>query len=101
MTHTTWERLWKAVESLATGEGRIKERLGGALMELAPLMEREFPSELQNSFSKVFERVHEVKDVAGRGAIDVFVEGLSEDEASKVAGEIVSWFDTVAREHCS
>ncbi len=89
--HTTWGRLATAVDSLATGGGRINERLHFALDHLVPLKATEFPAELQAPFAELRERV------LNAGGNKAFVEELGEKEASEVAGQILSWFNTVTR----
>ncbi|MBI4738994.1 hypothetical protein HY772_05550 [Candidatus Woesearchaeota archaeon] len=92
-THTTWERLYKAVRCLARGTDSIQKRLYYASLELAPLQAEEFPEELRDSIPFVY-----------RPNSDGFTEesftNMTVDVACKLAEEIVDAYDTVARDYC-
>ena len=47
---SVFDRVWLAVESLCVGSGDVRARLVEAGMHLLPLMESEFPKELQADF---------------------------------------------------
>jgi hypothetical protein len=87
-THTTWERLYKAVDSLAAGTDSIQERLKSAFLDISPLQVKEFPEELQDAVQTLQVQINKV-------------ESLSAEETSKLAAEIVRIYDIVARKHCT
>lgn len=92
-THTTWERLRTAVEALASGTESLQERLYSAALALTPLKIEEFPEELRDRVPLV-----------SRPGVQNFdrenLKSLSDEDARKLAEEIVSIYDNIAREYC-
>lgn len=84
-THTTWERLYSAVCTLATGQGSLPERTSWALVKLMPLLVKEFPEELREDFKAV--RAYYGMDI-------------TDEQASEIADKIVHFYDTVTRNYC-
>ena len=100
MIHSTEGRLFIAVEHLVVGSESIQLRLKYAALALAPLLEAEFPSELQERFSNIQERVTRVYDEID-GAIEVTTRQMSDDEAKAIAKVIVSLYQDIARGYCN
>jgi hypothetical protein len=86
---TTWERLFMAVYMLATGSETLQVRLYCALIHILPLHVDEFPEELQTNAKLL------------RSYTDkALIYSMPDDEASKVAEQILSMYDVVARDYC-
>ncbi len=55
--HTTWERLFIAIQGLASGTENIQMRLYCAMVHLMPLHVDEFPEEVQADIKAIRERL--------------------------------------------
>jgi len=94
--HTTWARLYDAIDCLASGKGSIQERVRDAyIYPLAPLRANEFPEELQKEFEMV------EKELTKEGSVAATTKVMSEEKASEIARKIVSIYNKIARKYCS
>ncbi|MFQ5938585.1 MAG: hypothetical protein ACE5KL_00750 [Alphaproteobacteria bacterium] len=89
------EKLSNAVQKLATGTGRIEERLFDAAVAFITLPPRDFPNHLKGDFEKLRRRLTSVKalgaDKAQRAESDLIatLSQMSDDDAVGLAGAIV------------
>jgi hypothetical protein len=99
------EKLSKAIYALAASAAPIQERLTAAFMSFHPIRpEEDIPDpELKSRYENIYEQFTKVSDpAAGSAAASMRV--LSDDEASKLAFEIVELsnllvlYDATARE---
>ena len=90
-----WEKFYVAVGALASATGTIQERLLGAyvnaLMRL-DVLHIELPRELAERFKAVSTALTQALD-QGEGA----VAAITDEDASKIASEIVSLYDSICR----
>jgi hypothetical protein len=93
--HGTHERLWLAVEALASGHGSLQSRLGDAGQTLVPLRLADFPDELQSSFQELMERLSNKSALKEEGAVASTTSQMSDEDAEDVAKRIVELFDQV------
>ncbi len=92
--HATWGRLYSAVEALATGSGDIRDRLRGASVLLSDLKAEEFPEELRDKIPFVYR-------LGDESATMQSLSSLTDEDACKLADEILHVYDVVAREYCT
>ena len=91
------DRFHAALTVLA-GHGHIKQRLIKAYEEnLVEIHDDELPLALQQSFADLRREMHSVSPANGEGAICASVRKMSFDEASEVAGRIVTLYGEIAR----
>jgi hypothetical protein len=95
-----WEKLYTAVNILATGQGTIQERLGSAyrdsLMRLRGV-ENEIPEEIRNDFEALEKALTREEAKGDEGTIAATMRVMEADEAAKHAETILSMYDTVAK----
>jgi hypothetical protein len=84
------EHVHNAVFVLATGRGPIKDRLRDAADPLfkAEMNLSQFPPTLQGTYTRLCGDLTAVQDNQ-RGSIEATISGLSDDEASDLAGRIL------------
>lgn len=100
--HTTWARLYNAIDCLASGNGSIQERVRDAcIYALAPLRANEFPEELQKEFEMVEKELTKEQLSEDEGSVTATTKVMSEEKASEIARKIVSIYDKIARKYCS
>jgi hypothetical protein len=91
-----WEKLFSSVSALAAGKGGIRERLYFAyhsgLQQIAVL--HPIPDVRLAAKLKVI-----VDDLKAKGTLSARLDDMSEDDASRLAGEIVELFDDVKAEY--
>lgn len=99
-THTTWERLYRAVSDLAAGTESVQDRLCSACLALSPLKVEEFPEELQADFEALMREMSEREPSGNEGRFKATANFLSNEIAEQMAQKIVDMYDTVARKFC-
>jgi hypothetical protein len=93
-----WQKLFEAVSGLATGSGRIQERLGMTATSLAVLNPEDFKdANHRKSFSEFVEAMHSHEDPT-MGSFWASARAMSDDEASAWASKLFSLFHDVALE---
>ena len=91
------DRFHAALTVLA-GHGHIKQRLIKAFEDnLVEIHEDELPIALKQSFADLRHDMHRVRPLNGEGPICVSVRKMSLDEASEIAGRIVTLYGEIAR----
>jgi len=91
------DRFHAALTVLA-GHGHIKQRLIKAFEEnLVDIHEDELPIAMKQSFVDLRHDMHRVTPLNGEGPICASVRKMSLDEASEIAGRIVSLYGEIAR----
>jgi hypothetical protein len=91
------ERFHAALTVLA-GHGHIKQRLIKAFEEnLVDIHEDELPFAIRQSFADLRHDMHTVSPLNGEGAICASVRKMSLNEASEIAGRIVTLYGEIAR----
>ena len=91
------DRFHTALTVLA-GHGHIKQRLIKAFEEnLVDIHEDELPIAMKQSFADLRHDMHRVTPLNGEGPICASVRKMSLDEASEIAGRIVSLYGEIAR----
>lgn len=102
--HTSWQRLYEAVQSLCSAEPSIQKRLAFALQDLALLRAEDCPGEVWEKIAKAqLRQLDFPTDVSSlsEDSIAAWCNTLSPEGAYEVAKQIVSAYDVVAREYCS
>ena len=97
-THTTWERLFMAVENMASGNESIQKRLCGAVLHLCPLHVKDFPEKLQPDFKAILDETTKVD--GPNGSIEASTNAMNDEQASEVAKKIFHLYDEIARNYC-
>lgn len=95
-----WEKLYTAVNILATGRGTIQERLGSAYADsLIRLrgVEDQIPNEIREDFERLGKQLTREEATADEGTITATMRTMGSDEASRHAETILHMFDTVAK----
>ena len=91
------DRFHTALTVLA-GHGHIKQRLIKAFEDnLVDNHEDELPIAMKQSFADLRHDMHRVTPLNGEGPICASVRKMSLDEASEIAGRIVSLYGEIAR----
>jgi hypothetical protein len=91
------DRFHAALTVLA-GHGHIKQRLIKAFEDnLVDIHEDELPIAMKQSFADLRHDMHRVMPLNGEGPICASVRKMSLDEASEIAGRIVSLYGEIAR----
>jgi len=88
--HTTWERLFIAVQGLASGTENIQKRLYYAMIHILPLQIKEFPEDVQEDVKEIRERLWK------KESLDLEFQDIPEDEAREIAEKLVSIYDAIA-----
>lgn len=91
------ERVWKAVDALATSASPIQARLENAGITLIPLEASEFPDEeTRQKFTEIKQSLTAREAKAGEGAIAATTSQLTDAEAEEIAQAIFR-LDTICR----
>jgi len=91
------DRFHTALTVLA-GHGHIKQRLIKAFEDnLVDIHEDELPIAMKQSFADLRHDMHRVTPLNGEGPICASVRKMSLNEASEIAGRIVSLYGEIAR----
>src|SRR5262245_60126455 len=91
-----WEKFHQATLCLV-GTGSIQSRLGLAAMYLIRLNEDNFPEDLRARFRTLVDSLTATD--GPEGAISATTSSLDDDAANRLAGEIVYFYDRLARIH--
>ena len=104
-SHTTWARLYSAVNDLATGRGSLQNRLYYAFVTLSHLKTEAFPEELQADFESVKQALTSVnpgtdKSLGEVERIEATALAMDDSSAEAMAKKIVDIFNRIARKYC-
>lgn len=92
------EKLGDTVNTLATGKGRIKERLVYSYARSLALVDpNALPNDLKTMFLKVKEDLTSTPAVADEGSVRATVNMMDEDKAVEIAGIILGIYFSVLR----
>ena len=87
------EKLAVAVDALATGAGRVQERLLAAAIELWPARPQEIPyDDLSRTFVGIKDDLHFEPAKGGEGAIAATLKITSDEDASAIAHRILDLY---------
>jgi hypothetical protein len=95
-----WEKLYTAVNILATGEGTIQERLGSAYADSLIRLRtdiNEIPDEIRGDFEALNKALTREEAKGDEGTIVATVRSMESDEAARHAETILHMFDRVAK----
>lgn len=93
-----WQRFHKAVDTLATADLSLAQRLSSAWVHnLVTLRPQELPDDLRDRFVVLGKKLSRVAGEGGEGAIDATVRTMTPDELRAAATEIVGIYDAVCR----
>lgn len=98
-----WEVLYTTTRGLATGEGRIQERLGAVFTNyLAARISNlkrdgQITDEMQEKLDDVRRRMTVVPAAGRESSYDATTRSMSDEEARKIAEILFDLFDEVAR----
>ncbi len=93
--HTTWERLFIAIEGLASGTEDIQERLYAAIVHIQPLLLWEFPEEVQADIKAIRDRLWR------RESLEIRCQDIPTEEAREIVKKLVMIYDIVTCEYCT
>jgi len=104
-SHTTWARLYSAVNDLATGRGSVQNRLYYAFVTLSHLKTEVFPEELRADFESVKQVLTSVnpgtdKSLGDVERIEANALAMDDARAEEMAKKIVAMFNRIARKYC-
>ena len=99
-SHTTWARLYSAVNDLATRRGNLQNRLYYALVTLSHLKAETFPEELRADFEFLQQELAKARPKEGEDPIEVATRNMDDVKAEKCAKKIVEMFNRIARKYC-
>jgi hypothetical protein len=95
----TWEKLYAAVHTLATGTDDLKNRLADAYISaLVRLEPSDFPPNSRAEFADFRAAMVRVEPQGDEGRVAATVKDMPDEVAAHWAGKIVSWFDHVKRD---
>jgi hypothetical protein len=88
------QKLWQAVDALATGTGTIQERLANAAMGLSGLrpFENQLPVELHSQLKAIVQDLTRTPAQGDEGSIKATTRTMSEEEGAKLAKRIFSLY---------
>ena len=87
-----------AALTVLAGHGHIKQRLIKAFEEnLVDIHEDELPIAMKQAFADLRQDMHRVSPLNGEGPICASVRKMSLNEASEIAGRIVTLYGAIAR----
>ena len=97
------EKLMQAVDILATGSGRVQERLADAALVLIRLKPDDLPedADLRRTFNGVIDDLTYEQPQGDEGAISASLRGTDDEDASAIAKRIVALYhatDRIVRE---
>jgi hypothetical protein len=85
------EKTHQAISILATGRGRINDRLFDAFLAFAALSPESFPEgEARETYRKFYERITAVKAKGSEGDVKATLHTISEDEGAELAQLLLS-----------
>ena len=86
----SFEKFNRAAFALAASHKSIKIRLSDAVYHLTVLREHHIPAELRNEFNNLINRLTSCAPQNREGTFQATVNQITDEEAVKYAGEIVS-----------
>lgn len=93
-----WEKLHKAILTLASSNSDIHERLIYAWDNLIPLVpDEDLPEEIQDEFISLKVEATATKADAGEGTLIASVRAMSTTRAGEIAERLVSMYDRTVR----
>lgn len=97
-----WEKLYVTVRTLASGTGNIQERLADAYISGLYLIglgknDVDLPADLRPAHADIKRRMTRVPAQGDEGSVVASARVMSDDEARKVAEQIVDLFNEVAQ----
>ena len=93
-----WEKGFLAVQGMATSARTIQERVGDAyIYHLVHIREENVSPELFERIEAIGQRLTREKAIGDEGTVAATVAKMSEADAIKIADEIVSIYDEIAR----
>jgi hypothetical protein len=97
-----WEVLYRGTRSLASGTGRIQERLEDTFIYMAGRLtgpNMDLPADLEVRAQEIIRRGTCMPAKGDEGTIAATCRSMSDQEAVSLAEEIVSLYDAVCRLH--
>ena len=93
------EKLWLAVDTLATTDGSIQQRLAWAAMDLTTLRlgDSNLAEEHRSEFDAIWHELTKEEATGGEGTIIATANKLNRDQAQALARRIFSLYDKSAR----
>jgi hypothetical protein len=96
MGHTR-ERLYRALQSLV-GAAPLRKRLVNAAITISPLLAKDFADpDAAGAFQRIMNDLTRVEAVGDEGDIQATVQHLSDDEAERIAREILELYHQMAQ----
>ena len=95
-----YERVWKAIDVLATSPEPLQKRLFYAGMELAPLRRQDFPDFLQADYRYVMDALTAKKDKANKGALCATTGQLTDSQATDIARSLWGLYSDLVDHIC-
>jgi len=93
-----WEKFHLAVLTLAGGHGTVQERLADAFAgQLMRLNVNDLPEELRGDFEEVERLLTSGEPVGDEGSVDASARSLIDNEATRLAEQIVGLYDAVTK----
>ena len=89
------EKLWQAIDTLATGDGELQERLVSASLSLTGVYlppESDLPKKIQDEFDSIKQDLTRETAKGNEGKIQATTRIMSDQEAEGVAKRILSLF---------
>lgn len=91
-----------AVQSLALGNAPLQSRLNNAGSSLLPLLETDFPEDLQLHFQEIINALtSKAAQLEGEGKLESTTRQLSNEEAEHIAERIIDLLDEISCVYCS
>jgi hypothetical protein len=96
-SHTTYSRLYGAVDALAVSTDSLQKRLEGAGQSIMHLKGEDFPGDLQIDFENIMKSLtNKDAELEGEGKLAATARQLTDDDAAKIASSILNLFDSIA-----
>jgi hypothetical protein len=93
MFDSAFEKFGFAVHELAASPAGLRQRLRIAVDSVGRLYEEDVPEEMRDEFNELIARITSGKTQAHEGILTATVNQISEEEAVKIVGAIVSFND--------
>jgi hypothetical protein len=91
--HYAFEKFLVGVDTLATGVGRIRERLEGAFVSGLVMVEADdLPEPFRRKFQEITAEVTSKKAASDEGTLAATIRTLSEDRCADIARELLELF---------
>lgn len=89
------EKLWQAIDTLATSDGILQERLSSAAISLAGVylpLESDLPKKYQEEFKSIIQDLTRETAKKDEGKIQATTRKMNDQEAERVARRILSLY---------